>query len=134
MVQYRLVFQGSVWCGIKFKVQLTSTLSLIFFFGWQIVSQKPHISVKCLLNNFVVIFIQFWVQYQVRSYCNHERIILACVKPPYPNNNNKRKQEEVHPSKGFKNLEISSSITNTQHVQIKSWFSCHIYFFIFDNR
>ena len=46
----------------------------------------------------------------------------------------KKKQEEVHPTLGFKNLEISSLITNTQYVQIKSWFSCHIYFFIFDNR
>ena len=61
---------------------------------------------------------------------------LACVKLPYPNNNNnqKKKQEEVHPTLGFKNLEISSLITNIQYVQIKSWFSCHIYFFIFDNR
>ena len=61
-MRYSINLYSSVLYGVEIN---TCTLSL-YFFSWQIVSQKPHLSDKCLLH-ILVIFIQFWVQYQVRS-------------------------------------------------------------------
>lgn len=129
---YSINLYSSVLYGEEIN---TCTLSL-YFFSWQIVSQKPHLSDKFLLH-ILVIFIQFWVQYipsEILVQSREDHLILCKATLSQQQQQPKKKQEEVHPTLGFKNLEISSLITNTQYVQIKSWFSCHIYFFIFDDR